>query len=453
MRTVLHGLWIISALGVAASAGVGCQASCSDSDSCGPYLPPSAGSGNHSGEGDAGASGEAGGANGGNAGAGTTGGSGGRGGSGGNAGSGAGAAGDSGAGGGGACDLSQDPSSESCLVDEDHAVFVAPNGKDSAAGTKRAPLLTLSKAIELAAGSKLVLVCDGTFDEHVTIATGARIYGGFKCADWSPEDGAPLFKPSSPGPALKVDAVTEPLLFTRLNFEVGDATSVGETALTALVNASPSVTFDSVTLKAGKGKAGAAGTLTPFTFPDASSLNGNPETTAGVGGASKTCGCQASLSTTGGLGGAPVAGGQNGSKGFPDLGGGLGGDPLAGDCSAGSGGKKGANAPATASGNGATNPGSASTSGWSPASGADGASGSPGQGGGGGASLNASGHGGGGGCGGCGGNGATAGKGGGASIALLLLNSSVLLQASTLTTSDAGDGGRGVAGQPGQQAQ
>jgi len=355
------------------------------------------------------------------------------------------------AGGGVPCDTNKNPITEECLVADDYSVFVAPSGKDDAAGTKDAPVATLSKAIEIA-GGKFVVVCDATYDEHVTITSGAQIYGGFDCADWSAETGAPLFKPTSAGPALKIDSVTAPVAISGLSFEVSDATGNGETALTALVNASSSVTFEGVSLKAGKGKAGAAGTLTAFPYPEASALNGNGETAAGNGGASKTCSCQPSFSSSGGLGGAPVASGQNGSKGLPDLGGGLGGDPAVGDCGAGSSGKKGASAMAASASAGATTVGSTTEHGWVPSGGVDGATGSPGQGGGGGASLNDLGHGGGGGCGGCGGNGATGGRGGGGSIALLLISSPVVISNSTLTTADGGDGGAGAAGQLGQQA-
>lgn len=444
MRTVLGSLWFLSSLGVVSLAAMSCKAPCSETDSCGTYVPPLGGSGNDGGTGAG-------------AGAPPTGGTAGRGGaagSGGTAGDlpgGAAGEGEGGAGGGSVpCDATKDPTTEACLVDDDHAVFVAPNGKDDAAGTKSAPVATLSKAVALAAGSKFVLVCNATYDQHVTVSAAAQIYGGFKCSDWSPENDAPLFKPSTAGPALRIDAVTEPVAITSIDFEVGDATTSGETALTAIVNASPKVTFDGVSFKAGKGKTGAAGSLSEFVFPDPATLNGNAETAPGVGGGEHVCVCQASLQTVGGVGGTPSSSGQNGSKGLPDLGGGLGGDPTSGDCGSGSSGKKGANGVATMPAAGAATLGSLTATGWVPTSGANGPPGSPGQGGGGGASLNGSGHGGGGGCGGCGGNGATAGKGGGGSIALLLLDSPVQIHASTLMTSDAGDGGNGSAGQPGQ---
>jgi len=297
-----------------------------------------------------------------------------------------------------------------------------------------------------------VIVCDATYDEHVLVGGGAQVYGGFSCTNgrWASETGAPLFKPTDAGPALKIDTVSEAVLLDSLNFEVPDAKVAGGTALAAIINASPSVTLRNVSLTAGAAVNGADGTLTSFVYPDAATLNGNAEEPVGSGGASKTCGCQVGFSSTGGLGGSPVAGGQNGSDGLPSLGAGQAGDHTKA-CSNGGGGGDGDDASPVAAGGGATSLGVPSVSGWTPSAGTDGSTGSPGQGGGGGASRNNVGHGGGGGCGGCGGNGAKAGQGGGGSIALLAINSPLTLDGCKLTTKDAGNGGAGALGQPGQQ--
>jgi hypothetical protein len=359
--------------------------------------------------------------------------------------------GDSGAAGAGGtgtppCDTTLDPRAEACIVSDEYAVFVAPTGNDENPGTQGAPFATLSKAAE-AAGDLPVLVCNATYDEHVVIANGVRIFGGFKCTDWSPETAKPLFKPSTAGQALKVDTVADVVLIDGVAFEVGDATAAGASALTAIVNASPEVTLRGVSLKAGKGKAGANGTLTSFTFRDQTALNGNPEG-ATMSGGQKVCACQSPLVSVGGVGGTPSSSGQSGAKGLPDHGGGAPGTPNS--CGSGGTGQDGGDAPATAPGSGEATLGTPSVVGWLPTAGTDGANGSPGQGGGGGASRNDLGHGGGGGCGGCGGNGGTAGKGGGGSIALLALDSPLVLEASSIATADAGDGGGGAAGQAGQ---
>ncbi|HEY6077696.1 MAG TPA: DUF1565 domain-containing protein, partial [Polyangiaceae bacterium] len=281
--------WICTVLIGSASALVlgstlpSCSPSCEELANCGPHTPSTAGSSGTSGDGgeagspdpgtggtqsQAGTSGEGGGSGG-------AGGSGDAGGSGGGASGTAGDGGAAGAGGSGTgpCDRAQSPHDEACLVSDDFAVFVSAVGSDANAGTQDAPVASLTKAVELAAGTKLVLVCTDTYDEHVNIMRGAQVFGGFSCADWSPDAAKPLFKPSTAGPALKIDTVTETVLLDSLDFEVGDAVAAGETALTTIINESPAVTLRALSLKAGKGKTGANGTLTTFTFPNASELD------------------------------------------------------------------------------------------------------------------------------------------------------------------------------------
>lgn len=361
-------------------------------------------------------------------------------------------AGDAGAGGseGHVCDPMLSPLDEACLVSSEHAVFVALMGSDAAAGTREAPLASITKASKIAAESgKIVLVCNAIYDEHVSIDVAARIYGGFKCTDWSRETEKPLIRPLTTGAALKIESAGDVLL-ENLSFEVRDAFGSDSNALTAIVNASPSVTLRSVWLKAGRGKPGVSGTLTEFQYPDASSLDGSSATSARAGGVETRCSCQPGFETWGGAGGKAASAGQIGERGGPELGGGAPGE-VGTKCGFGAEGGNGSDSLAAAGGVGAATLGHASPSGWTPASGTAGAVGSPGQGGGGGASLNSSGHGGGGGCGGCGGNGGIGGGGGGASIAVLVFSSIVELDACSITVSDAGNGGNGAPGQQGQQ--
>jgi hypothetical protein len=338
------------------------------------------------------------------------------------------------------------------LVSDEHAVFVSPDGDDDNAGTQAAPLATLTAAAALAAedGGKVVLVCNAIYQqEHVSIAKGARIYGGFKCNDWSVESNKrPTFAPITPGFALSIVAVTDAVLIDQVSFQVGDAATPGESAVAARVTDSASVTLQSVGLKAGKGKAASPAEQSNFPFAEAGALAGFSES---LGGGAKVCACQGSLQSAGGAGGAKMPAGAAGLPGTPALAGGQGGAVEPNDCGDGSSGKKGSDAAPAPAATKLLVLGKASSEGWAPAPGAAGEPGAPGQGGGGGASLNDSGHGGGGGCGGCGGNGGPGGQGGGASIALVVNASTINLNACTLATNDAGDGGAGAAGQVGQQ--
>ncbi len=439
-----------------AGAGVGLSSACSDAfESCQESATCSEASGGGGGEGGGGegASAAASAANGGDAGAAAGAAPGGTGGAtAGNAGAtGMGnQAGDAGAGGAGpSCDLTGNPRLESCLVTDERAVFVSPEGDDDNPGTQAAPLATLTAAAELANGKKVVLVCNAIYQqEHVSITNTARVYGGFRCSDWSVDAKRPTFAPITVGPALSIKAVADAVLIDQVNFQVGDAAVPGESAVAALVTDSANVTLQSVLLKAGKGRAAGAAVQNNFPFAEAGALAGFSES---LGGSAKVCACQGLLQSAGGAGGAKVPSGAAGLPGTPALAGGQGGAVEPNDCGNGSSGKKGSDAAAAPAATKLISLGKASSEGWASAPGVSGEPGSPGQGGGGGASLNDSGHGGGGGCGGCGGNGGPGGAGGGASIALVVNASTISLNACALVANDAGDGGSGAVGQPGQQ--
>ena len=183
-----------------------------------------------------GSSGSAGsGGHGGNAGSGGASGSAGTGGMDGGAGA-AGTAGTGGSGGdGGGCDMSGSPSTESCLVSDQYAVFVDGTAAAAGDGTQAKPFRTIGAALT-AAGGKLILVCDTTYTEHVTLTAGARLYGGFKCSDWSYDAGQrAVVAPSSEGYALEVDSVTQPVVIEDVEFHAADASTAGASSVAAFV--------------------------------------------------------------------------------------------------------------------------------------------------------------------------------------------------------------------------
>ncbi len=426
-----------SILGLLVLASVGI-ASCSSDEG---------GSSAANGKGGASGAGGKGGATGGG-GATSTGGDGGKGGQGGKGHAGTAGSGGEAGDGGPECDATATPDSAPCLVSDDYAIFVAPAGNDDDAGTMAEPLATLTKAVEVAAGTKIVIVCNGEFDEEVLIGAGARVYGGFDCSDWQrAADVAPLFQPSGAGPALKIDGVEDPVVIEGVDFAVGDALGDGATALAAVVNESAAVTLRGVTLTAGAGTAGLFGTNPGFQFAGIN-LSGIDGTQA-MGGSNAACACPGGATTTRGGGGAPE---QAGSDGLPDYDGPGGEAGLAGVvCSPDGVGRDGAPGPSGGDAAGATTYGTLSNLLWTPATGGDAENGQPGQGGGGGAGRPAGG-GGSGGCGGCGGKGGTGGGGGGASIGILSVASSLTLEASVIQTASAGNGGSGAPGQQGMQS-
>jgi hypothetical protein len=353
------------------------------------------------------------------------------------------------------CDLTQSPTLESCLISDEHSIFVSPLGTENATGSKSDPLLSLATAIARAdAEDKIVIACSNA-DAHFTLPlelTGeidARVYGGFLCDDtwtWSADERT-LVAPEA-GVALKLESVSGSLAIENFEFRApdADASEPGASSIAAIATNSEDVTFRRVTIAAGNGAPGKDGeAIAAYTAPNQSGHDGN----VGSGAPprlSEQCNCE----TFGGSGGDPQ-GDMDGDDGTPDYGGGKGkGGTPDPDCATPAG-RSGEPAPAdTKPGAGAANFGSLNGVSWEPASGEPGAPGRPGQGGGGGAGA-ATGGGGGGACGGCGGKGGNPGLGGGGSIALISINSRLAFTESRLETGDGGAGGNGASGQDGQE--
>jgi hypothetical protein len=380
----------------------------------------------------------------------TGGGSGGRGGSGLSGGDGT-----SGEGGGGSsCDASASPSEDRCVVADEHAVFVAPNGDDENAGTMAAPVGTFGRALELAArDQKIVIACSGEYEEALRITTqSARIYGGFACTEgWRHEPEArSRVVPADTGFALEIRNAPGAVMIEDVEFKAGDAEALNESSVAGIIAGQQPVTLRRVRLEAGNAADGENGIVTPHVFPTAEELAGN-DASGTAGGAEKSCTCPGNAplpfrQTHGGKGGDAMPGGQRGgdSQEAPPRSCGKGGTP--GMCNAGSGCGEGP-------GFGSARPpivyGYLTSSGWMPSKGENGMTGVAGEGGGGGSSTD-TGGGGGGGCGACGGAGGTGGGSGGASIALIVIEAPVAIVASVLVARNAGNGGKGASGQDGQ---
>src|SRR5690606_4487219 len=148
----------------------------------------------------------------------------------------------------GTCALDGDPRTEPCLVGDDHAIFVAPDGDDAATGSRSTPVASVATAVERALDEdKLVIVCAKSFSEPLTLSDsqGARVYGGFDCDDdWQPVDEPSVFAPKA-GPALRLESVEGSLFFSGFEFRAADATEPGESSIAAIVNDVEDVTFDS----------------------------------------------------------------------------------------------------------------------------------------------------------------------------------------------------------------
>lgn len=340
----------------------------------------------------------------------------------------------------------EDAAGAPCVV-ESFGVFVSAGGSDDAAGTKTAPLRSLTKALEVRGGKRLY-VCAGTYAEAVVVTSKVAIFGGLDCAAWTPGGGETTVAPAEPGAVpIKVQEAQDVTL-TSLTFRAPEGKNPGGNSVAAWVVRS-AVKATKVSFIAGKGAEGAEGeTGVTGVYTDTPGGAATGYVAMGASnGLLKECVCSTSTTTTkGASGGGAEAPGGTGAPAYGGV------DPVdgkggltGGGCGPGTG-HNGAPAPAQAGALAPTALGGLTGDQWIPAAGSEGKNAEPGQGGGGGAGGTGASGGGGGGCGGCGGTGGKGGSGGGASIAILSVSSSVALDASTVTTSTGGTGGAGGAG-------
>ena len=352
------------------------------------------------------------------------------------------------------CELSLSPKdAPKCVVSEVGIFVDGAGGDDGHAGTKESPVRSLGVALEKLGDKRRVYVCEGRYDEHVKVTRAVSLYGGFACGGWGYAGTKSAVAPTSPGYALEISGASGALIVEDLAMTSPEATDAGASSVGVFVSRSSKVTFRRVTVSAGKGAAGSdavdALDFAPTHAPDG--------TAGGAGGAATANpACMPSLGGAGGKAGPP-----NGAPGevgvvpvFPTvpLSNGAGGSSVALDCGAGSSGRNGSYGIAGTPGVGAASVGALDASGWKASEGSAGGGGGHAQGGGGGAQIITGGVGGSGGPGGCGGAGGGKGTGGGSSIALLVFESSVALEQSTLTAQDAGRGGKAAKGGKAQLA-
>ena len=361
-----------------------------------------------------------------------------------------------------------------------HAIFVSPRGSDQAAGTMTQPLLTLRAAIAAAkAASKDVYAAKGMYYESVTLVDGVNLFGGYDDATPSRWKRSLTSVTSIRGGSTAVIATN---LSTNVEIQLCDIQAVSGTGpgtssygvriLNSSANAT--VTLRADTISAADGVAGkTSGPDGSNGANGANGVSGNGAPNGGAGGAS-ACG------SAGGAGAAAVTGLKTGQRGGDGKGpgGGSGGsgtsdNPQCGgpsqsapdDAVAGAAGTPGVN------GSVAQSIGKLDGSGFYvppiSASGSSGANGGGGGGGGAGSGTclsggspcycsccnpDAGGSGGGGGAGGCGATAGPGATGGGASFAVVAIQSHVVITGSLLTVGNGGSGGAGGNGGVGGSA-
>jgi hypothetical protein len=372
------------------------------------------------------------------------------------------------------------------------AIFVSPKGDDSAPGSITHPVKTLGKGVSLAAAAgKYVLVANATYAENVAVdAKPVSLYGGYVIDTWARSVDRATIAPSK-GVPLTVTNVSAEITFDHLALKAPAGVDPGESSVGAFVGSSQNVHIRHAQIDAAAGADGAkpASPAAVTTLPtSAKSGTGYSTDNAGVCNLTSCSGNQCSYGgLPGDFGGNGGRGGDGGSiRGNPilgtsaraaaaaavgapaDLGGRVSGQAgyssLAGDGEAGKLGH-----PGVGGASAVDKVGTIGAKGYLGSnSGADGALGSDGGGGGGGAAVNAGSiacggvgysyaYGAGGGGGGIGGAPGAAAKGsgsGGGSFGLVSFMSTVVIEASQISTASGGRGGdsaTGAVGQPGMK--
>src|SRR5512133_2060115 len=219
------------------------------------------------------------------------------------------------------------------LRNPDAAIFVSTVGDDAAAGTRAAPVATMSQAITLASTMGTgagVYAAAGTYDGTVALQTGVHVFGGFDPTTWLRDTVVSVTEIRGVAVGMTATDVTDVRIDGVKVTSTTPADAGGSAYGLVLVNASVEVAAS--TIQAADGAVGAAGSA---------GENGVP---GSAGGAGSTGSCNGTTPGTGGTGGMGQPhwggnGGRGGSAGSSSgVAGGSGYGPAAGAGGAGGGG-------------------------------------------------------------------------------------------------------------------
>jgi hypothetical protein len=360
------------------------------------------------------------------------------------------------------------------------AVFVAPppTGDDANVGTPDEPKATIAAAIAAAvadANKDQVYISSGTYSETVTLVAGVSLFGGYDAAsDWERSFSNTAIIDGDTTAVIGA-SIGQPTVVDLLTIESASNTQLGGNSTGIYLTESTLVTLRNLTVTAGAGGAGIAGTDGSQGLPGKDGQGGGLPTggiygdtveapgrqPSGRGGAGGNGSTDILLAGGDGGDGLSIPGGGSGGAGGPPVSGTE--DPCDIDGFNGDDGLTGSFGLEGLAGAGGNGDGSVVGGRWVGSPGADGTYGAPGFGGGGGGGGGAGrqfvpgpgclplagGGGGGGGSGGQGGDFGTAGLGGGGSFGIFANNTTVDVEASSITAGNGGAGGDGGDGGPG----
>lgn len=344
------------------------------------------------------------------------------------------------------------------------AVFVSSSGSNGAnCGTRKQPCLTITKGLAQAKAQekKYVLVTGDDYNEDLVLQNGIGIYGGY-ASDWTRDASNLTTIIAASVNGVYASGINKPTIINLVTIQGKDGKDGNGESTYGFRAKDCTKALQLINCRVQAGDAG--GGLDGQDGVDGQDGHSGGNAGVGAGGA----GGQSPCNRNGGKGGRAWDCGV--SNGLPGVGGAAGGQSGTYDCGAcgdaggpgvpGHSGTNGSNANDGTGGN--NNWGQVNANGvWVGASGTPGSPGSDGGGGGGGGAggtdvdhclfgigsgTGIGGGGGGGGAGGCGGAGGPAGQTGGGSFGIMLYNSPIVIEKSTIVLGRGGRGGSGGRG-------
>ncbi|HJN77416.1 MAG TPA: putative metal-binding motif-containing protein [Myxococcota bacterium] len=332
--------------------------------------------------------------------------------------------------------------------------FGGDDGQNGLSETQAVKTLDTANSRALSAGAGWILVADGNVELNGAFAQGVSVAGGYDADDGWARYGDILPSVSVPASGTRLSGWSDSTEWQQLELSADNGNGAGGSSFAVVMENSSGLYLNAVTVSSGNGQDGQNGS----DGSDASNASDGSDGSDGCEDSTGFCdscsqpskGSGGSGCSSGGDGGNTAKGGSSGSTGSSGGGGASGGSGGSSTSNGGSG-TAGSDGSDGSDGTGGSSLGSFSSGGYAVSSGTDGSSGSSGAGGGGGGGGGGGtswcdsygGAGGGGGGGACAGGGGDKGTGGGTSVAILLVNSSITIDSSTIATGSGGDGGDG----------
>ena len=150
-------------------------------------------------------------------------------------------------------------------LDEKLGVFVAEKGDDAGDGSRAKPFKTITHGLEVGKATKRrVYVCRGTYKEALVLLDAIPIIGGLECATPAWDIGTGRSRVESPtSPAARAENVTTTTRVDRLEVIAPDATDPSGSSIALLAKGSPGLQIVGARFVAGKGADGASGADVP----------------------------------------------------------------------------------------------------------------------------------------------------------------------------------------------